>query len=321
MRDKRVLLRLLRRLPQHAGHHDDGDRADARAEREGDFSGLGTPLLNLAAGGTPFPGNQIPAAAINPMARNVLDLYPLGNVSPSIYRETAGRRERRWIRLGGRVDFNASSNDQVFARYSYSGGHNLNPISVRGTDVPGFPTRDDLATHSGAGVGDARPLAVDDATRLRATYLRHKFFFDQRLNRTPPSALGFGYESSNEVGPGAAVLQHQRLHADRRRHHRPAQHRRRRTFEIQDSLTWTRGAHLIKVGGEYRHTSIDMFQAIAPNAFFVFAGTFPTNNAIANLLLGSPVTFYQGLGDFNRGVRVWSGGALRAGRVAGRAAA
>ena len=52
-----------------------------------------------------------------------------------------------------------------------------------------------------------------------------------------------------------------------------------------------------------------MFQAIAPNAFFVFAGTFPTNNAIANLLLGAPVTFYQGLGDFNRGVRVWGVGA------------
>ena len=31
--------------------------------------------------------------------------------------------------------------------------------------------------------------------------------------------------------------------------------------------------------------------------------TFPTNNAIANLLLGAPVTFYQGLGDFSRGLR------------------
>ena len=52
-----------------------------------------------------------------------------------------------------------------------------------------------------------------------------------------------------------------------------------------------------------------MFQAIAPNAFFVFAGTFPTNNAIANLLLGAPVTFYQGLGDFSRGLRMWNVGA------------
>ena len=51
---------------------------------------------------------------------------------------------------GGRVDFNVSPTDQIFARYSYSGGYNINPISVRGTDVPGFPTRDDLATHSAA---------------------------------------------------------------------------------------------------------------------------------------------------------------------------
>jgi hypothetical protein len=29
-------------------------------ERQGDFSALGTPLLNIAAGGVPFPGNKIP---------------------------------------------------------------------------------------------------------------------------------------------------------------------------------------------------------------------------------------------------------------------
>ena len=36
------------------------------AERRGDFSGLGTPLLNLAAGGMPFPGNQIPDGGHQP---------------------------------------------------------------------------------------------------------------------------------------------------------------------------------------------------------------------------------------------------------------
>ncbi len=64
------------------------------AERNGDFSGMGVPLLNLAAGGTPFPGNQLPPQAINPVARNVVNLYPLGNVSPSIYRETLIAQER-----------------------------------------------------------------------------------------------------------------------------------------------------------------------------------------------------------------------------------
>ena len=63
-----------------------------------------------------------------------------------------------------------------------------------------------------------------------------------------------------------------------------------------------------------------MFQAIAPNAFFVFASTFPTNNAVANLLLGAPVTFYQGLGDFARRPRV-ERQRLRAGRMARQLAA
>ena len=52
----------------------------------------------------------------------------------------------------------------------------------------------------------------------------------------------------------------------------------------------------------------DSFQSIAPNAFFIFASSFPTNDAFANLLLGSPVVFYQGLGDFTRYVRNWGAG-------------
>ena len=74
----------------------------------------------------------------------------------------------------------------------------------------------------------------------------------------------------------------------------------------------------MKVGVEFRRNRLDMFQAIAPNAFFVFASTFPTNNAIANLLLGAPVTFYQGLGDFTRELSVWGTRRLRAGRMARR---
>ena len=169
-------------------------------ERQGDFSGMGTPLINFAAGGTPIPGNIIPDAAINPVSRNVMALYPLGNVSPSIYRATlVGTNELD--SAGGRVDFTASPNDQIFGRYSYSGGHNINPISIRGTDVPGFPTRDDISTHA-ATMSSTHIFSPSLTNSLRGTGLRHVFFFDQRLNRTPPSALGFGYASSNEVGQG-----------------------------------------------------------------------------------------------------------------------
>jgi hypothetical protein len=138
--------------------------------------------------------------------------------------------------------------------------------------------------------------------------MRHAFFFDQRLNRTPPSALGFGYSSSNEVGQGPPFFNISGYSPIGGAITGP-RNSTQTTFEIQDSVAWMTGGHLIKTGGEFRRTGIDMVQTIAPNAFFVFAGTFPTNNAIANLLLGAPVTFYQGLGDFGRDVSVWSGAA------------
>ena len=275
-------------------------------ERQGDFSQLGVPLLNLAAGGIPFPGNRIPSAAINPVSRSVLDLYPQGNLSPSLYRETVVMRNVA-NQAGGRLDFYVSPASQLFGRYSYSGGHNINPVSVRGTDVPGFPTRDDYSTHQGT-VSLTRILSPSLTNSLRGSFLRHAFFFDQRLNRTPPSALGFGYDSSSEVGQGPPFFNVSGYSPIGGAITGP-RNSTQQSFEVQDSVAWSNHSHLVKVGGEFRQTGIDMVQTIAPNAFFVFAGTFPTNNAIANLLLGAPVTFYQGLGNFARDVSVWGAGA------------
>jgi hypothetical protein len=78
------------------------------------------------------------------------------------------------------------------------------------------------------------------------------------------------------------------------------------TWEVNDGLSLVRGAHVIKVGGEYRYNQFNCFQSVAPNGFFIFASSFPTNDAFANLLLGAPVLFYQGLGNFGRELRNWS---------------
>jgi len=272
-------------------------------QRAGDFSSLGTPLINFAAGGVVFPGNKIPEQAINPVARNVLDMYPLGNVSPSIYRATVVGTNS-FDQAGGRVDFNSSAKDQIFARYSYSGGYDINPISVRGTDVPGFPTRDDITTHS-AVLSNTHLFSPSMSNSLRVTFFRYILDFDSRLNRTPPRSLGFNYDSANDLGQGPPffnVSGYSPIGGAITGPRNTVQN----SYEVKEGLSWFRGAHSPKVGGGFVRTQINMFQAIAPNAFFVFASTFPTNNAVANLLLGAPVTFYQGLGDFNRGLRIWN---------------
>jgi hypothetical protein len=274
------------------------------AERTGNFSGLGQPLINYAAGGVPVPNNQI-SAGINPVALNVIGLYPEANAGPNTYLGEV--EETNYYDQGGlRADYIATANDQLFARFSYSGAYDYTPVSVRGTPVPGFPTRDDTKTNS-AEISDVHTLSPSLVNSFRAGFLRYLFDFDLRLNQTPPSALGFDYPTANTQGQGPPffnLLGYSPVGGAITGPRESAQN----TFEEQDGLAWTKGTHSLKFGGQLLRTQLNMFQAIAPDAFFIFASTFPTSDAVANLLLGAPVTFYQGLGNFNRGIRDWAGG-------------
>jgi hypothetical protein len=271
-------------------------------QKQGDYSATGITLVNIAAGGTTFPGNRIPPAAINPVALNVLSMYPAGNVSPTIYRTTVVTGNT-YDQAGGRLDLNAANGSQFLARYSYSGGRDDNPISVRGSEVPGFPTRNNITAHSGV-LSASHILSPKMSNSLRATFFRYVFEFDRRLNRTPPREFGFNYDSASALGQGPPFFNISGYSPIGGAITGPRDSTQN-SYEVQDSLAWSHGAHSIKAGADFLRTQINMFQAIAPNAFFVFASTFPTNDAVANLLLGSPVTFYQGLGDFSRGMRIW----------------
>ena len=285
-------------------------------ERSGDFSGIGSPLVNYAAGGVAFPGNRIPVSAMNPVAMNVLQLYPLGNVSPNVYlTNVTGTND--YDQAGARVDFIASEKDQLFARFSYSGGYDFNPVSVRGTPIPGFPTRDDLKTDS-AELSNTHVFSPSLTNSLRSTFLRYLFDFDLRLNQTPPSALGFDYPSANVAGQGPPffnVVGYSPVGGAITGPRNSAQN----SYEEQEGLSWIRGAHSLKFGADFSRTQLNMFQGIAPNAFFIFASTFPTNDAIANLMLGAPVTFYQG--SATSIVEYAIGASASTGRMSGESAA
>ena len=272
------------------------------AERAGDFSGLPSPLLNIAAGGVPFPGGKIPAAAFDPIAQNIVKLYPLGNVSPSVYSATVVA-DNNLNQAGGRLDFDRSERDQLFGRYSYSTGYNLNPISVRGAPVPGFPTRDDLTAQS-AVLTNTHLFSPTLTNSARVSFFRYVFDFDQRRNQTPPSAFGFQYDSASAFGQGPPFFNVSGYSPIGGATSGPRLSTQN-TYELGDSVSWFRGSHSMKFGVDFRRNQINVFQATVPNGLIIFSPAFPTTDAFANLLLGAPVVFYQGLGDFYRGLRNW----------------
>ena len=264
------------------------------AQRRGDFSANAQPLLDLSAGGVPYPGGVIPAVMLNPLALNIMQRYIApGNTSPSTYAAAVVTRNQ-YDQGGVRLDHRFSARDVIGFRYSYSQGSNVNPISIRGSDLPGFPVQDDLATH-GIRLSETKLLSPAAVNSLRLSYSRHRFLFDERLNKTSPRDLGFNYDSASSAGQGvpffningyspvggAIVGPRTSVQND---------------LEMYDSLSLVRGSHAFKFGADARITRIAASLAIAPNAFFVFTPSFPSNDGFANFLMGRPFRVFSGPG-------------------------
>ncbi|MGE5645727.1 MAG: carboxypeptidase regulatory-like domain-containing protein [Acidobacteriota bacterium] len=276
------------------------------AQRQGDFSGQARPLVDLSAGGVPFPGGIIPASRLNPVSLGIMERFiPPANAGPSIFRSTVVTHND-YDQGGGRLDHRFSDADQLAFRYSYSQGTNLNPISIRGSDLPGFPVADELATNA-VTLSETHLFSPGAVNSFRASFFRHKFYFDQRQNQVSPRELGFNFDSASAAGQSAPLFNIAGYSPVGGAITGP-RNSVQNDYEIYDAVALVRGKHALKFGGDARSTRITAFQAIAPNAFFVFTPSFPSNDGFANFLMGRPLVFYQGLGDLSRGLRNWGAG-------------
>jgi len=89
------------------------------AQRQGDFSATATPILD-PLGGSPFPGNVIPASRLNPVSLGLLQYMPLPN-APGVTNYAGVTRQIINIDQGlTRVDHYFSEKDQAFVHYIYA---------------------------------------------------------------------------------------------------------------------------------------------------------------------------------------------------------
>ena len=274
-------------------------------QRAGDFSGLAdpqtgepVPLINYFTG-QQFPGNRIPDPAIDPVARSLVSFYPHANAGPNLF-VTTQMMTNSADQGGLRFDHVFRERDQLSMHYVRAVGSNLNPLSVSGANVPGFPVGEDIGTHS-ATISQTHLFSPSTLNMFRAGFFRNYFNTNKPLNRTSPEQLGFNYGSSLATAEGPPffiVSGYASIGNPITGPRTTAQN----TYEIYDSLSRTRGSHNYKFGGEFRRNQVNMTQGIASNGFFVFA-PFPASDPFASFLLGFPVVFFQGGGDMNRGLR------------------
>ncbi|MBV8571603.1 MAG: TonB-dependent receptor [Acidobacteriaceae bacterium] len=134
-------------------------------------------------------------------------------------------------------------------------------------------------------------------------FFRNVFLQGAAANHSDPSNLGFTYQPTlaSEIGYPYLIISG---YTDIGNPITGPQNTYQNDYQGYYSLAWTRGSHNFKVGADVDRQQINVLLGIATNGFFVFA-PFPASDAFASFLLGEPVQFYQGGGDFSRGLRKW----------------
>src|ERR1039457_46358 len=281
--------------------------------RGGDFSDLrnsaGNPIAiyDPATGsGTsrqPFTNNRIPVNRLDPVALAALNYFPVPNRQGTVtnannYVGSSADTLNRDI-LVGRLDHQFRPADLMTARYY------INDTNTNSTGTYGIPVSDPNGDITDVRVqnllvAETHILSPTVANDIRFSYLQRKFIETRPgagdglaakigLKGVSDAAFpafvipGYGFPSSLALGGSTAALGNSGMVA---RFQTPILDR-----QIQDSVSWQRGKHAFKFGGEFRAGANDEIRDRSSAGNFSFSplitgfnGT--GGNALASFLLG-----------------------------------
>ena len=291
--------------------------------RRGDFSDLlnqGTPVrVRDPITGEPFPGNMIPQSRINSTSLKIQDLYiPTPNQgSPTSTFQNYGFIHPyptdlyRWDSVTARLDYYFSTKNQIFARFI----NRLTPYVLNGSFAElGTWTRQ--RDHHSIVVTDTHTFSPSLVNAFHWGWIKDYFIDGEETDgftptRADEAIAAIGLQGVNRQGfsvmgfPTITITGLQQLTQNR-----GGVNLDQRNFEFNDSLTWSIGAHVLKMGAELR-TFRDFSGAIPAETFgsFTFNGSL-TGSPYADFLLGIPLTSARVDPITNRTQRAYEFGAF-----------
>lgn len=269
------------------------------AERGGDFSGLTAQLIDPLSGKS-FPGNRIPASALDPVAKFILNSVPLPN---------GGGRQLTFLGTES-----VSTDDQFMPKVDYAGGKNQ--LSVRyfytkfnqPAVIP--PKENVLAANTAGNEVRVQNVGVNHTyTFTPRVLLSSTFGWNQqvggsrssapfslsdagaRIASSSQSALKTPPELNISVSGGFGISTSHFGSFDRG------------DYTWRENLTWIRGAHEFHFGGELVRLSNDLFNTFGMDSEISFGNL--SGDGLADFELGRVEEFFQGGGEFKnlRGTR------------------
>jgi Carboxypeptidase regulatory-like domain/TonB dependent receptor len=229
--------------------------------RRGDLSSV-TSVIRDPITGQPFAGNQIPASRISPIARAILgntSLYPLPNRSVGgVTGNFVGDAltTTRAHQGDARIDWNTSAKDKIFGRFSFAEFDSRNdkrPFPLLLGSVTDSPFRNvafnwnrvfSSSLVNEALVGFNQITIVTKALDWAGIGNANATFGIAGGQPIPGlSSIGWGGGLSS-VGTGASDTD-----------------TLDRTYQFNDKVTWLKGDHALKIGGQLLHYAQRRFYA------------------------------------------------------------
>jgi hypothetical protein len=288
------------------------------SDREGDFSGSPTPILDTTLNfnfnpflpigpgnepffSVPFPNNRIPADRIDPVSQAILDaeLWPLPNRGTNIRSDNLlSNADSDQFTL--RVDHQISESNTFNFRYVFEDGEKITEFqrfAVFGPIlVKGFPILDE-ARFQNYLLADTHLFSSQLINEFRFTYARANMLAARPVERRNPQDFGFTYPitARNIDFPQVAVQGFSNIGINEGND----KGRIDNIFTWHDNLLWQKGKHSYRFGTEIRRTQLNNITDHVTLGAFNFSGNFSAN-AFADFLLGQPQVFFQGGGPPDR---------------------
>jgi hypothetical protein len=247
------------------------------AMRNGDLSAFRGDLIG-------YPGNRIPSNQISPLAQRTMDyLFPLPNYG------AAGLTANNYLatfdvpiksnQADLRLDHNLTDKQQVYARFTYK--------NRRVTNAP-YPNGSPL-------LGGLSQPEIDEALTVAHNYsINPSIINEARVGYSGNhTATSYGITASDavtELGltglpgppPDGNAVPNFRITGLQPTGGQASSRSRNGTFQLLDTLTWTKKSHTMKFGGDYRYLTGLYTNVFATNRM----GVYNFNSSVMSDLLG-----------------------------------
>lgn len=278
------------------------------AQRAGNLSGLPIvydPATTSSAGGgafsrSVFANNRIDPSRIDPAAARLLSVLPLpngpGNINNFTVSPTGTNRANRF---DFRHDLQISERDSLFARYSYFSGDQVTPGPFPAPLIGSqqFQTAPKATVGNGAVLGETHVFRPNLVNEARLGYNRIQDFLSPFVTTNVNTDFGLG---GIPVTPGVTGLPNISIsgYANLGESTFLPNNKISETITGEDHISWTLGAHSLKLGGTFRWVRSWFDISASSRGSYTFSGAFTQNpqrpagtgSGIADFLLGIPVS-------------------------------